>query len=81
MIEQHGTARHSSGLEREIQDLWDSADKTLKNPAINVSEATALVSSLRDCAARAGATSLFTGERELRRLADYLDARLYQPSE
>jgi hypothetical protein len=68
----------SSPLEAEIQLAWDRANTALLNSQPDEDEVTGLAASLRHCAARAKAIGFLTGERELLRMACYLEARISQ---
>jgi hypothetical protein len=68
----------SSPLEAEIQLAWDRANAALLNSKPDKDEIAGLAASLRHCAARAKAIGFVTGERELLRMACYLDGRISQ---
>ena len=68
----------ASPLEAEIQLAWDRANAALLNSQPDKDELTGLAASLRHCAGRAKAIGFLTGERELLRMACYLEGRISQ---
>jgi hypothetical protein len=70
----------SPPLENEIQVVWSKAKATLPCPRPDPRAVSDLITALQDCAARAKAIGFENGERELRRMAKFLEGRI-SPSE
>jgi hypothetical protein len=63
-------------LELGIQLAWDKANTELLKRSPDKEEVTALVAALCHCAGRAKAIGFATGEKELLRMARYLEAHI-----
>jgi hypothetical protein len=63
-------------LELEIQIAWDKANTALLRDKQDVEEVKGLIVALRHCASRSGAIGFTTGEKELLRMARYLEGRI-----
>jgi hypothetical protein len=63
-------------LEADIQSAWGRASATLPRVQPDTQEVIDLVASLRDCAARSKVIGFVTGERELLRMASFLEGRI-----
>ena len=66
----------AAALELEIQLTWDRANAALLNSKPDVQEITGLIAALRHCAARSSAIGFASGDRELLRMARYLEGRI-----
>jgi len=63
-------------LEADIQAAWNEANKALRCTNAEREELTGLIAALRHCATRSSAIGFVTGERELLRMARYLEGRI-----
>jgi hypothetical protein len=63
-------------LEADIQAAWGRAKAVLSCANFDVHEVADLATSLRDCAQRASAIGFASGERELLRMARFLEGRI-----
>jgi hypothetical protein len=67
-----------TALATDIQSAWEKASAALPSPSPDPREIADLVTALRDCAERAKAIGFAGGERELLRMAGYLEGRISQ---
>ena len=67
-----------TALEADIQTAWDKATSVLPRADLDEQMVIELVAALRDCAERANAIGFISGERELLRMAGYLQGRVSQ---
>jgi len=67
-----------AALEADIQVAWSRASAVLPCADFDANEVAGLVVSLRDCAKRASAIGFASGERELLRMARFLEGRISQ---
>jgi hypothetical protein len=67
-----------TALEADIQATWDKARAALPCANLDQQKVIELVAALRDCAERASAIGFASGERELLRMAGYLEGRISQ---
>ena len=65
-----------TALEADIQAAWGQARSALPCADLDPQKVIELVTALRDCAERASAIGFASGERELLRMAGYLEGRL-----
>jgi hypothetical protein len=68
----------AAALEADIQAAWSRATAVLPCAKFDAREVAKLVVSLRDCAQRASAIGFASGERELLRMARFLEGRISQ---
>ncbi len=67
-----------TALEADIQAAWDKVRSALPCANLDQQKGIELVAALRDCAQRANAIGFVSGERELLRMAGYLEGRISQ---
>ena len=67
-----------TALEADIQSAWERARSALPCAHLDQQKVIELVAALRDCAERANAIGFDSGERELLRMAGYLEGRIGQ---
>jgi len=67
-----------TALATDIQSAWEKASALLPCASPNPQVVVDLVAALRDCAERARAIGFLGGERELVRMAGYLEGRISQ---
>jgi hypothetical protein len=67
-----------TALATDIQSAWEKASAALPCASLDPRDVADLVAALRDCAERAKAIGFAGGERELRRMAGYLEGRISQ---
>jgi hypothetical protein len=65
-----------TALEADIQDAWGKARSALPCAELDQQKVIELVAALRDCAERASAIGFLSGQRELLRMAGYLEGRI-----
>lgn len=65
-------------LDDQIVTAWEKASATLRLDHPDSQEVAALIALLRDCAVRSGAIGFANGEKELLRMAAYLEGRISQ---
>jgi hypothetical protein len=63
-------------LETDIQTAWEKAKAALPSSRLDPQAVAELVAALLDCARRAKDIGFLGGERELLRMAGYLDGRV-----
>jgi len=66
----------ASPLDTDIQVAWDQANTALLSHNPDKGEVAGLAAALRHCAKRAKAIGFVSGEKELLRMAGYLDGRI-----
>jgi hypothetical protein len=67
-----------TALAADIQSAWEKASAALPCASLDPQAVIDLVAALRDCAERAKAIGFVGGERELLRMAGYLEGRISQ---
>jgi hypothetical protein len=70
------STQYAAELESDIQIAWGRAAAALPCISPDPQKTAELVAALRDCAARAKAIGFLSGERELLRMAGFLERRL-----